>query len=159
MATEQGEDSCGRDGGGPHVGALQNHRKPSIPPASPSVGRRVRFTLFSSRDLDDLTWYMHIQDHHLVRRTKPMQEGEVTIPDIVYGIAGILHVHDSLSITSIPFPAPTLSSVWNRLNWCRVERCPNMECVFIAPQLQGSTTMHHFGSLKTFWASRLLKAY
>ena len=33
-AWEQGEDSCGRVSGGPHVGGLQNHQKTSIAAAS-----------------------------------------------------------------------------------------------------------------------------
>lgn len=83
--------------------------------------------------LDDLTCYMHIQDHHHAWRTKSVQEGEEeTIPRIISDIAGILHVHDSSSITSIPCPAPvpSLPSTWGLLNWCRVERCPNLERVF-----------------------------
>ena len=86
--------------------------------------------------LDDLTCYMHIQDHQ-VRRTKSMQEGEEeTIPGIISDFAGILHVHDSSSITSIPCPAPapSMPSTWGLLNWCRVERCPSLECVFTAPE-------------------------
>ena len=101
-----------------------------------------------------------------------MQEGEEeTIPGIISDIAGILHVHDSSSITSIPCPSPKLvsssipwlsmPSTWGLLNWCRVERCPNLECVFTAPESDQSAAPYdeiHFEHLRTFWASRLLKA-
>jgi hypothetical protein len=113
--------------------------------------------------LDDLTCYMHIQDHHHAWRTKSVQEGEEeTIPGIISDIAGILHVHDSSSISTIPCPDPARSmpSTWGLLNWCRVERCPNLERVFTAPESDQRRAYDeiHFEHLKTFWASRLLKA-
>ncbi|CAD6254554.1 unnamed protein product [Miscanthus lutarioriparius] len=62
-----------------------------------------------------------------------------------------------LSITSI-FAAP-LGSSWNKLEWCRVERCPELECVF-SPQVgavpDGSSShMDIFKKLKIIWASHL----
>ncbi|CAL4899542.1 unnamed protein product [Urochloa decumbens] len=104
--------------------------------------------------------YIHVQDHP-VMRTKSLQEDkEITtdtaIPDIICDRVAILHVHHSLSISSIPGPAPGLGSRWSCLEWCRVQQCPKLECVFTAPQGRDSVVL--FPSLKTFWASRLPKA-
>ncbi|CAN6333858.1 unnamed protein product [Urochloa humidicola] len=105
--------------------------------------------------------YIHLQDHPVVC-TKPLQEDKetatyITIPDIICDEVVILHVHHSLAITSFPGPAPALGSRWRCLEWCRVEQCPKMECVFTAPKI-GWESVGVFPSLKTFWASRLPKA-
>ncbi|CAL4892381.1 unnamed protein product [Urochloa decumbens] len=105
--------------------------------------------------------YIHVQDHPVMRAKSLQEDKEITtdttIPDIICDRVAILHVHHSLSISSIPGPAPGLGSRWSCLEWCRVEQCPKLECVFSAPQI-----LHHsavlFPSLKTFWASRLPKA-
>ncbi|RCV32447.1 hypothetical protein SETIT_7G003600v2 [Setaria italica] len=106
--------------------------------------------------------YMHMQDRGQPRSTESLQEGEetstITMPDLICRRALILHVHDSLSITSIPGHAPAMSSKWYRLDWCRVERCPKLGCVFTTPQLEGSGDEPIFYYLKTFWASQLPKA-
>ncbi|CAN6360846.1 unnamed protein product [Urochloa humidicola] len=106
--------------------------------------------------------YIHLQDHP-VMCTKPLQEDKetatnITIPDIICDDVVILHVHHSMAITSIPGPAPALGSRWRRLQWCRVEHCPKLECVFTAPKIQGRDSVGLFPFLKTFWASRLPKA-
>lgn len=93
-----------------------------------------------------------------------MQEGgeEETIPGIICDIARILHMHDSSSITSIPVPAPIKEyyGTWASLHWCRVKRCPNLECVFFtAPKSYQAPDTNLFQHLGTFWASRLLKAH
>ncbi|CAL4941023.1 unnamed protein product [Urochloa decumbens] len=83
----------------------------------------------------------------------------ITIPDFICDRAMILHVHDSLSINTIPGPSPLHGSRWTNLKWCRVERCPMLECVFTAPQdLGGDEEACVFHSLSTFWASQLPKA-
>ncbi|VAI52877.1 unnamed protein product [Triticum turgidum subsp. durum] len=43
---------------------------------------------------------------------------------------------------------------WDRLRWCRVERCPKLLTVFPVPQHSEYT----FRGLHTFWASQLLSA-
>ncbi|XP_066373234.1 uncharacterized protein [Miscanthus floridulus] len=96
--------------------------------------------------------YTYIQD----RDQHPMT---FTIPDFICDRAMILHVHDSLSIISIPGPAPLQGSQWTNLKWCRVERCPMLECVFTAPRsLLGDGDACVFYSLSTFWVSQLPKA-
>ncbi|CAD6337600.1 unnamed protein product [Miscanthus lutarioriparius] len=96
--------------------------------------------------------YTYIQDHD----QHPMT---FTIPDFICDRAMILHVHDSLSISSIPGPAPLQGSQWTNLKWCRVERCPMLECLFTAPRsLLGDGDACVFYSLSTFWASQLPKA-
>jgi hypothetical protein len=102
--------------------------------------------------------YMHVQDCGLQESSSEETSTVITIPEMICRSARILHVHDSLSITSIPGPAPMLSSTWRRLHWCRVERCPELECVFTTPQLQGSSDNYIFFCLKTLWASQLPKA-
>ncbi|CAL5018725.1 unnamed protein product [Urochloa decumbens] len=103
--------------------------------------------------------YMHLQDRQ-PRRTGSLQgeDTSITIPNMICYNAFILHVHDSLSMTSIPGPAPALSSTWRRLRWCRVERCPKLECVFTTPQFPKSSDMIIFYFLKVLWASELPKA-
>ncbi|KAG2576243.1 hypothetical protein PVAP13_6NG015051 [Panicum virgatum] len=44
------------------------------------------------------------------------------------------------------------ASLLHRLRWCRVERCPNLEAVFPSDAVENCT-------LKTIWASDLLKAH
>ncbi|CAL4982127.1 unnamed protein product [Urochloa decumbens] len=64
------------------------------------------------------------------------------------------------SIPSSPDNSPMLGSAWNQLEWCRVERCPKLDCVF---HVQKSAvgyyycTMDIFKNLRTFWASYLPK--
>jgi hypothetical protein len=70
---------------------------------------------------DYLTCYTHIQDHPLSSKSLPEGEQTMTsivIPDMICRNAYILHVHDSLSITSIPGPALALGSTWYYLEWC-----------------------------------------
>ncbi|KAL6606672.1 hypothetical protein ACP70R_042325 [Stipagrostis hirtigluma subsp. patula] len=105
--------------------------------------------------------YIHIQDQPM--GTKLSLSGEVisttiNIPDIICNNLMILHVHDSLSITHVPGPAPPLEgSRWRWLRWCRVERCPSLDHVFTSPHLGGGYVLF-FGNLETFWASQLPKA-
>jgi hypothetical protein len=83
-----------------------------------------------------------------IRRTKS-QTASITLPGFICDAAKILHVHDSLHITSIL----EASAVWNQLEWCRVERCPNVEWVFnLRIGADG------FRKLRTTWASHLLNA-
>jgi hypothetical protein len=103
--------------------------------------------------------YIHVQDQQLVRSARSLLEGKETatditpIPDTICDRVKILHVHQSLFVTSIP----ALGSRWGSLVWCRVEQCPELECVFTTPRMQG-TFDEVFSSLETFWASRLPKA-
>ncbi|CAL5028339.1 unnamed protein product [Urochloa decumbens] len=86
--------------------------------------------------------------------------GTITIPDFICDRAMILHVHDSMSINTIP--GPEQGSRWTNLKWYRVERCPMLEWAFTAPQdLLGGDEDDDacvFYSLSTFWASQLPKA-
>uniref|UniRef100_A0A0A9HNF4 Disease resistance protein At4g27190-like leucine-rich repeats domain-containing protein n=1 Tax=Arundo donax TaxID=35708 RepID=A0A0A9HNF4_ARUDO len=109
---------------------------------------------------------MHIQDLQM-RRTKELPLGSedtrtiITIPDVICDNAMILHVHDSLSITSIPGPSSALGSRWYNLRWCRVERCPMLDCLFTTPHIdsgRGSNEMIIFFWLRTLWTSQLPKA-
>ncbi|XP_062183756.1 uncharacterized protein LOC133887790 [Phragmites australis] len=93
--------------------------------------------------------YFHIEDQ---MGTNKFLRGTIAVPYFLCGRARILHVHDSLSIASLP--SPSSGDRWEILRWCRVERCPNMEHVFDTPQPGGSI----FWCLMTFWASQLLKA-
>ncbi|CAL5036146.1 unnamed protein product [Urochloa decumbens] len=115
----------------------------------------------SINPLDAQNCYMHLQDRQ-PRRTGSLQDGEdtsITIPDMICYNTFILHVHDSMSMTSIPGPASALSSTWRCLHWCRVERCPKLECVFTTPQFpESSDDMIIFYCLKVLWASELPKA-
>ncbi|RCV19453.1 hypothetical protein SETIT_3G385900v2 [Setaria italica] len=69
--------------------------------------------------------------------------------------ATILHVHDSASITGIPFPA-ILS--WAKLLWCRVERCQRLDTVFCTPEgegVGGGSRQAMFWYIQTLWVSQL----
>ncbi|VAI68659.1 unnamed protein product [Triticum turgidum subsp. durum] len=111
-------------------------------------------------------WYVHIQVEEGMKKSGLLKQeggtqgtitGATSIPDDICRLhAKMLHVHDCLSITSIPVPRDL---VWTRLEQCRVERCPNISSVFAA--LKGSYTnyvMFCFYHLTTFWASQLLMA-
>ncbi|TVU26508.1 hypothetical protein EJB05_29058 [Eragrostis curvula] len=101
--------------------------------------------------------YIHIED-----QTRTVLQTASTIPAFICNSAKILHVHDSLHITKI-LGDPLASTTWNRLEWCRVERCPKLGCVF-SPQLgvgqEGSKNDMDdmFKKLRTIWASHLPKA-
>lgn len=72
---------------------------------------------------------------------------------LVFNNACMLHVHDISSITCITCPQ---GSYWRNLEWCQVERCPELRTVFCtAQQSEGDSFCHQ---LSTFWASQLLKA-
>lgn len=77
-----------------------------------------------------------------------------------------LHVHDALSMASIPGPAPgAAGGRWNALRWCRVERCPNFDSVFTTPNplqiaqggRQEDENNEIFCKMHTFWGSQLRK--
>lgn len=85
------------------------------------------------------------------------QETRITLPSFVHERTKILHLHDSLSITSIPGAAPTgiVDLNWDELVWCRVERCPSLEgSVFTPPSIR-ENEKDIFKCLETFWASQL----
>ena len=71
-------------------------------------------------DLPEKRCYMHIQDQI---KTKVPPGGEetstITVPEFVTKSAKILHVHDSLSITSITSDKYD-GSEWPDLEWCRM---------------------------------------
>ncbi|TVU01398.1 hypothetical protein EJB05_53167, partial [Eragrostis curvula] len=98
--------------------------------------------------------YIHIED----KTRAKLQATSASIPAFVCDSAKILHVHDSLSVTSI-VAAPLASTTWNQLEWCRIERCPKLECVF-RPHLgagEEGSNIHTemFKKLRTTWASGL----
>ncbi|KAF8647601.1 hypothetical protein HU200_065232 [Digitaria exilis] len=108
--------------------------------------------------------YMYIQDKVMANKLptdhKEYTNGSaISIPEFLCNKAMILHVHDSLSITSIPGHAQ-----WEALGWCLVERCPMLEFIFTVPRLLGSgqgvgsRDILIFDSLKTLWVSQLPRA-
>ncbi|KAM3372975.1 hypothetical protein ACQJBY_019745 [Aegilops geniculata] len=107
-------------------------------------------------------WYVHVQAEQemkggSLRQEHSRMEGTSTsatiAPSFVCENARMLHVHDSSSITCIPYPQ---GSTWYCLLWCRVERCPNLCSVFATPPEIGGWT--RFFDLTTFWGSQLPKA-
>jgi len=85
--------------------------------------------------------------------TRQLVNRATTLPALVTMDARTLHLHDSLSITCLPGPA---TADWYELEWCRLERCPNLEgVVFNAPQPDVDNIFRY---LQTFWASQLPKA-
>ncbi|WVZ83916.1 hypothetical protein U9M48_031011 [Paspalum notatum var. saurae] len=109
--------------------------------------------------------YIGIQDQpptELLLQSTIQENRATTLPAFVSWDARTLHLHDSLSITSIPGPIhPTMQTDYYfslvNLMWCRLERCPNMEgSVFTAPPKDWD--FYIFEYLETFWASQLLKA-
>ncbi|XP_037424993.1 uncharacterized protein LOC119289927 [Triticum dicoccoides] len=130
---------------------------------------------------EELTgWYIRIQDEEemrseLLQNQSRTQGTSALIPGYICDRAKKLHVHDSLSITSIPFPyvmvfpydfidwRSIVRQSWSHLGWCQIERCPNLSSVFATPTLDGDEESHSngfecFRQLNTFWASQLLKA-
>ncbi|GJN34514.1 hypothetical protein PR202_gb23181 [Eleusine coracana subsp. coracana] len=107
--------------------------------------------------------YMYIQDQPVRNRLPKRARSEfistgITVPDMICDNTSILHVHDSKSITRVPGPAPPVEGArWNALKWCRVERCPSLDCVFTCPS--GSNDMIMFTYLATLWSSQLLKVH
>ncbi|KAL6650309.1 hypothetical protein ACP70R_009234 [Stipagrostis hirtigluma subsp. patula] len=81
----------------------------------------------------------------------------ITLPNFVPDKAAALHLHDSLSIICIPGPAPSTGVLrWNSIQWCRLERCPNLEGTVFTPPTHGEINI--FWNLQTFWVSQLPKA-
>ncbi|CAO2175348.1 unnamed protein product [Urochloa humidicola] len=97
--------------------------------------------------------------------TSTKQETNTTLPGFVHEQVKTLHLHDCLFITCMPGPttaftldSPTASLHWNKLQWCQLERCPNLEgSVFTTPSIKDFRD-NVFSNLETFWASHLLKA-
>lgn len=114
--------------------------------------------------------YMNIQDAK-IRTKSPMDVEEtmttsIAMPEFICNEARSLHVHDALYMASIPGPGPGPARAyggitWKSLDWCRVERCPNLDSVFI-PIHQGRERQQAVGQvfidLCTFWGSQLPKA-
>ncbi|CAL4906221.1 unnamed protein product [Urochloa decumbens] len=72
-----------------------------------------------------------------------------------------LHLHDNFSITTvipehILFPTwdTEATVMWRGLKWCRVERCPKLDTVFIIPEV-----VSYLRELETFQAADLLTAH
>jgi hypothetical protein len=105
--------------------------------------------------------YLHIQDWPQGRKPQRTSQktATITIPDTICNNTGSIHVHDSLYITRMPDPAPS-GAVWTHLFWCRVERCPKMDCVFTSSSMVGAENRDDkiFRKLKTLWVSQLPKA-
>ncbi|WVZ83884.1 hypothetical protein U9M48_030980 [Paspalum notatum var. saurae] len=137
-------------------------------------------TFKDNSEASGMTWWMwpcpniptnsewsdcYIQDEtptEILLQSAKQENRATTLPGFVSWVAKTLHLHDSLSITSIPGPtAPTqlrgYYNLWQNLKWCRLERCPNIEgSAFTA--FQGPWPWGIFEYLETFWASQLLKA-
>ncbi|CAL5091034.1 unnamed protein product [Urochloa decumbens] len=102
--------------------------------------------------------YMNIQDHTTRTELSLPRGGEqtsgttITVPRFVPDCAKILHMYDSLSISSTP-SLEDYGPEWPKLEWCRIERCPNLDFVFY--NVEGYV---HTYQLRTFWASQLLKS-
>jgi hypothetical protein len=94
--------------------------------------------------------YVHIEDKMM--GTGLQTASHITVPRFVCDAAKILHVHDSLFVTEIC--ENPLSSTWNQLEWCRVERCTKLKSIF-----SGISGVDNFNKLKTIWASHLPKAH
>uniref|UniRef100_A0ACD5Z0S8 Uncharacterized protein n=1 Tax=Avena sativa TaxID=4498 RepID=A0ACD5Z0S8_AVESA len=102
------------------------------------------------------SWYIHIQDEEEMQQQQSIFEGTSTStalpPSYISDTTCMLHVHDSQFITHIPWPQ---NSFWESLEWCRVERCPELCSVFATTQESGCKI---FCELATFWASQLSMA-
>uniref|UniRef100_A0ACD5YD01 Uncharacterized protein n=2 Tax=Avena sativa TaxID=4498 RepID=A0ACD5YD01_AVESA len=105
---------------------------------------------------EETDWYVHLQDEEAMQQQQSCIEGTSTStalpPSYISNATRMLHVHDSQSITHIPWPE---NSFWESLKWCRVERCPKLCSVFAKPQDHVHRIFH---KLATFWASQLLVA-
>lgn len=102
--------------------------------------------------------YMHIQDRNWTKvPTGGEETSDIVVPEFLQTSAKILHVHDSVSITAIPsaMMRPDYAE-WRQIEWCRIERCPELKSVFIIPE--GSRLIRADYSLRIIWASQLLKA-
>ncbi|CAD6253034.1 unnamed protein product [Miscanthus lutarioriparius] len=111
-------------------------------------------------NLEPSTCYMDIQDWPLGTKSQltSQQTAKITIPDFICNSTRIMYVHDSLYITHMPGPAPSLGAEWKNLWWCRVERCPEMDCVFPSTMIGGENWTKIFYRLRTLWVSQLPKA-
>uniref|UniRef100_A0A0E0DA36 Disease resistance protein At4g27190-like leucine-rich repeats domain-containing protein n=1 Tax=Oryza meridionalis TaxID=40149 RepID=A0A0E0DA36_9ORYZ len=97
--------------------------------------------------------YISLQDDKKMQ-TKPLLSPP-SLPGSICRRALGLHVHDSLSVASITSHSNEAPE-WNNLEWCRVERCPNIEGVVFTPPSTGNRVI--FWYLKTFWATQLARA-
>jgi hypothetical protein len=93
--------------------------------------------------------YFRIQEEEKMQRSRA---SAASPPALICSITNVLHVHNRLSITGLPFP-PDLE--WNWLEWCKVERCPKLSSVF---HCQKGGDKNIFSRLRTFWASQLPEA-
>ncbi|CAD6226511.1 unnamed protein product [Miscanthus lutarioriparius] len=122
-------------------------------PDVPDLPEKMSFFFFWGAS-PEKRCYIHVQDQ---MRTKSLQGGEgtqtVAVPWFIRKCAKILHVHDSLSITSITSD-DEYSSEWPDLEWCRIERCPKLDFVF--DNVQGRFDFTY--QLRIFWASQLLES-
>ncbi|CAL5068530.1 unnamed protein product [Urochloa decumbens] len=85
--------------------------------------------------------------HRVLSETEAVAYNTYNLAKLMGHYTESLHVHDVSSCISA-LPATSLYS----LKWCRVERCPNLQAVFL------SGTEEFWGLLKTIWASDLRMA-
>jgi len=105
-------------------------------------------------DLPESRCYMHIQDQIKTKlpRGDEQTSTTITVPWFVIHSVKILHVHDSMFITSIT--SDICGSEWPYLEWCRIERCPKLDSVF-NNDIEGPIFIYQ---LRLFWASQLLQS-
>ncbi|CAL5065587.1 unnamed protein product [Urochloa decumbens] len=120
----------------------------------------------TTRTIHGHGWYIHIQAEDDEQEGEGEAQGSSTDgtwtmpPRFICQSAHVVHVHDCLSIAAgIPLSPGVL---WDRLDWCRVERCPMLGSVFTTFQEEefirwkaSMTASIMFPYLTTFWASRL----
>ncbi|XBI43210.1 hypothetical protein VPH35_108008 [Triticum aestivum] len=104
--------------------------------------------IYSRLSVCSIKMIMHGQGNILLQDAPSASSSALLLPDFVCEMVISLHVYDNASITSVP--SPPKGSGWNRLRWCRIERCPKLHTVFIVPRSPDI--------LETFWASQLLSA-
>ncbi|XP_040378892.1 uncharacterized protein LOC102720701 isoform X1 [Oryza brachyantha] len=94
--------------------------------------------------------------HYISLKDERRMSSPLPLPSSMCETALGLHVHDSISITSITSHS-NMALRWRNIRWCRVERCPNIEGVVFTPPSVTSIGESIFMCLKTFWASQLAR--
>lgn len=116
----------------------------------------------TTRTMHGHGWYIHVQAEDDEQEGEGGEVQDKTSgtwsmpPSFICTSADVMHVHDCLSITS--GISLSHSTAWDRLHWCRVERCPMLQSVFTAffeGKENDSGRWTIFKNLATFWASCL----
>lgn len=150
------------DGAGQIVGSSTLHKQPLVSMAcrtynDVSVEDRASEIDGSSNPLHLEPQDLHIEIGQATINTNVVTSQAIQALCLMMDRVQSLYLHDNSSSTPVIIPPQTTSTRehpinYRSLKWCRMERCPKLETVFV---ITSYTNGVFFDELETFWAAHL----